>query len=128
MATQKKAGGSRAASGGSRSSGTGGRRTAPSSKSRSGSRRQEPAPRPYRRELGAVVCLLLAIFASFGYFNMQAIFIDLFCNLLKGLLGYGCELGRGESISKFGNLERAGPLANLSMCQVRGPLLAPGST
>ena len=89
MATQKKAGGSRAASGGSRSSGTGGRRTAPSSKSRSGSRRQEPAPRPYRRELGAVACLLLAIFASFGYFNMQAIFIDLFCNLLKGLLGYG---------------------------------------
>ena len=82
MATQKKAGGSRAASGGSRSSGTGGRRTAPSSKSRSGSRRQEPAPRPYRRELGAVACLLLAIFASFGYFNMQAIFIDLFCNLL----------------------------------------------
>ena len=89
MATQKKAGGSRAASGGSRSSGPGGRRTAPSSKSRSSSRRQEPAPRPYRRELGAVACLLLAIFASFGYFNMQAIFIDLFCNLLKGLLGYG---------------------------------------
>ncbi|MEA4932778.1 MAG: DNA translocase FtsK, partial [Lawsonibacter sp.] len=48
-----------------------------------------PAPRPFRREAGAVVCLLLAIFASFGYFHMEAIFIDFFCALLKGLLGYG---------------------------------------
>lgn len=38
-----------------------------------------------------------------------------------------CKLGRRESISKFGNLERAGPLANRSMCQVQGLLLAPGS-
>ncbi len=36
-----------------------------------------------------MVCLLLAIFASFGYFNMEAIFINFFCSLLKGLLGYG---------------------------------------
>ena len=39
--------------------------------------------------MGAVICLLLAFFAAFGYFNIQAIFIDLFCSLLKGLFGYG---------------------------------------
>ncbi len=83
MATQKKAGGSRA-------SGGGGRRTAAVSKGKGGSRsRQEPVRQPYRREIGAVVCFLLAIFAFLGYFNMKAIFIDLFCGLLKGLLGYG---------------------------------------
>lgn len=42
-----------------------------------------------RRGVGAVICLLLGIFAAFGYFNMNAIFIDFFCNLLKGLVGYG---------------------------------------
>ena len=91
MATQKKTGGSRSASSGGRSSNSGGRRAAPSSKGKSASKgRQAPPPRqPYRREIGAVVCLLLAIFSSFGYFNMEAIFIDLFCGLIKGLLGYG---------------------------------------
>ena len=101
MATQKKTGGNRTASaGGSRSSSgtgsrasanSGGRRTASASRGKAASRsRQAPPPRqPYRREIGGVVCFLLAIFASFGYFNMEAIFIDLFCSLIKGLLGYG---------------------------------------
>lgn len=83
MATQKKTGGSRAASGRS-SSNSGGRRTAGKSASKT-----RPAPRPYRREAGAVICLLLAVFAGLGYFNMEAIFIDLFRGLIKGLLGYG---------------------------------------
>ena len=74
MATQKKTGGSRVASGGSRS----------------GSRsRQAPEKKPIRRELGSVACLLLAVFSALGYFNTQAIFISWFCGLLKGLLGYG---------------------------------------
>ncbi|MCI9156860.1 MAG: DNA translocase FtsK, partial [Lawsonibacter sp.] len=79
MATQKKTGGSRTAS-------SGGRRTAPKGKS-GGSRGKQGTP--YRREIGAAVCFLLAIFSAFGYFNMKAIFIDLFCSLLKGMLGYG---------------------------------------
>ena len=60
--------------------------------SKTGSRsRQAPEqkPKPVRREIGAVVCLLLAVFSALGYFNMQAIFISWFCGLLKGLLGYG---------------------------------------
>ena len=35
------------------------------------------------------VCLALALFAALGYFHIQAIFIDFFSGLLKGLLGYG---------------------------------------
>ena len=45
--------------------------------------------RPYRREVGAVVCLLLAFFSAFGYFNVHALFIDFFVGLLKGLFGFG---------------------------------------
>ena len=36
-----------------------------------------------------MVCLLLAIFSAFGYFHIEAIFIDFFCGLVKGLIGYG---------------------------------------
>lgn len=88
MATQKKNEGSRGASNrGSRSSrsASGG-----GSRSRGGARsRPEPARRPIRREAGAVACLLLAVFSALGYFHMEAIFISWFCDLLKGLLGYG---------------------------------------
>ena len=102
--TKKRSGGSRAASGGSRaasgSRSSGGKRTSSgkrasgsgsraSSRSGSAKRQTAPAPKPFRREVGALVCLLLAIFAAFGYFHMKALFIDLFCALLKGLLGYG---------------------------------------
>ena len=45
--------------------------------------------RPIRREVGGVVCLLLAIFAGLGYFNIKAVFITWFCSLIKGLFGYG---------------------------------------
>lgn len=36
-----------------------------------------------------MVCLLLAFFAAFGYFHIEALFINFFCSLLKGLFGYG---------------------------------------
>ncbi len=76
-----------------------GRRTASSSpkakqttQSRSTSRRRSAPPpkKPLRREIGAVVFLLLALFAAIGYFKTDdGAFIALFCNLLKGLCGYG---------------------------------------
>ena len=81
--TQSKSSGSRSSSGGRRpSSASGGKRTARG-------KNTAPAPRPFRREAGAAVCLLLAVFSAFGYFHMEAIFIDFFCGLIKGLLGYG---------------------------------------
>jgi len=61
------------------------------SKGRSCSRKPAaPGKKPIRREVGAVVCLLLALFGGIGYFKTdEGAFIALFCNLLKGLWGYG---------------------------------------
>lgn len=82
--TQKKSAGKRAA----------GKRAAPQAKRRSKASGREikaapSMPRPVRREVGAVVCLLLAFFSAFGYFHVDAVFITFFCGLLRGLLGYG---------------------------------------
>ncbi len=68
---------------------TGRGRTASSGKAKGGSSRSGRAPRPFRREVGAGICLVLAIFALFGCFQMEALFIDFFCGLIKGLIGYG---------------------------------------
>lgn len=51
-----------------------------------------PAAPSFHREIGGIVCLVLAFFGSFGYFGVQAAFIDLFCHLLRGLCGYGYYL------------------------------------
>lgn len=85
--TQKKTGGSRTQSSGKRSASSASKSNR--SKQNSKSRPAAPASRPFRREVGAGICLLLAIFASFGYFKMEALFIDFFCGILKGLIGYG---------------------------------------
>ncbi|HIT29232.1 MAG TPA: DNA translocase FtsK, partial [Candidatus Scatomorpha stercoravium] len=50
---------------------------------------KKPAPRPIRREVGAVVCGFLGIFSLIGWFGVEALFIDVFCGFLKGLLGWG---------------------------------------
>ena len=86
---------SRSNSGGSQS---GGRRTASKSGSASGaksrsSRKSAPQKKPYRREVGGVVCLLMALFGAIGYFKTEdGAVIALFCDLLKGLCGYGFYL------------------------------------
>ena len=51
-----------------------------------------PAKRPIRREVGGVICLLLAFFGAIGYFDVEALFIDLFRDLFQGLFGYGYYL------------------------------------
>ena len=80
---------------------SGGKRTQsgkkrPQSKSTSAARGRgkKPAPKTpsYHREIGGLVCLVLAFFGSFGYFGVRAAFIDLFCDLLRGLCGYGYYL------------------------------------
>ncbi len=50
---------------------------------------EQKQQRPYRREVGALVCLLLAIFTFFGYFKGEALFITFVRNLMMGLMGYG---------------------------------------
>lgn len=54
--------------------------------------RKKPArteKRPIRREVGGAVCLLLSLCAAVSYFGADAVFIDWFALLLKGLFGYG---------------------------------------
>jgi len=54
--------------------------------------RKKPArteKRPIRREVGGAVCLLLSLCVAVSYFGADAIFIDWFSTLLKGLFGYG---------------------------------------
>ena len=60
-------------------SGTSGSRTAA----------RKPQPRPIRREVGGVVCLILALSVFVSYFGISAIFIDALAMLAKGLIGYG---------------------------------------
>ena len=60
-------------------SGTSGSRTAA----------RKPQPRPIRREVGGVVCLILALCVFVSYFGISAIFIDALAMLAKGLIGYG---------------------------------------
>ncbi|MEG1683304.1 MAG: DNA translocase FtsK [Oscillospiraceae bacterium] len=48
--------------------------------------------RPIRREIGGLVCLLLALCVTVSYFQIPAIFIDWIALLLKGLFGGGYYL------------------------------------
>lgn len=80
MATAQKKTGGRQAPASNRTS---------SAKGKSAKAGAKSAPRPVRRGVGAVVCLVLAFFAAFGYFNVDALVINLYCRALKGILGYG---------------------------------------
>ena len=62
-----------------RTTGAAASRSSAGSKSAAGSRTKTPSPKPIRREIGAVVCFLLALFTLLGLFNVEAIVIDLLC-------------------------------------------------
>lgn len=47
---------------------------------------------PRRREIGAIVCLFLTVFAFLGYFDSDGWFIHFFRSLLGGLVGRGFYL------------------------------------
>ena len=92
-ATQKKPAGKRTStaskSGRSRSSQSTRTSSASATRTRKPAAKPQEGKRPIRREVGAAVCLVLALFSAFGYFRIEALFIDAFCALLKGLVGYG---------------------------------------
>jgi len=50
------------------------------------------AKQPRRREIGAVVCLFLAVFSFLGYFSSDGWFIHFFRSFLAGLVGRGFYL------------------------------------
>ena len=76
-------------SGGTKKSTGAKKSTASRTSSRSRTPAKKSAPRPVRREIGAVVCAFLGIFSLIGYFDVDALFINVFCGFLKGLLGWG---------------------------------------
>lgn len=80
-ATQKKTGAAR------KSSAAKGKTHSSGSKKKTAPRKQKQTP--IHREVGAVVCLLLAIFSALGYFNIQAVFVTFLNQLERGILGYG---------------------------------------
>ena len=73
MATQKKA--------------SSGKRT--TSKKTTGKRAAAPKKRPIRREVGGVVCLVLALCIAFSYFQQGGWLLDQPAALCRGLVGYG---------------------------------------
>lgn len=55
-------------------------------------RDESKAPRPIRREIGAVVCALLAFFTLLSCFKVEALFLDVLSGVLRGLFGWGLYL------------------------------------
>ena len=94
-AQKKTTGGKRTASSGSgaKKSGSGSRsKITQGSRSGGNGRKKAPQPKPVRRGVGALVCLLLAVFAVLGCVQNKGFFNDWFCGLAKGLMGYGFYL------------------------------------
>lgn len=57
--------------------------------SKKSSKAAPPQKKPIRRELWGLVLLILMLCVAVSYFGIEAIFIDWFAKLLKGLIGYG---------------------------------------
>ncbi len=58
-----------------------------SAKRASGRGGARQAQRPLHREIGAIVCLFLAVFVVLGCFGVTAFFIDVLAGLIRGLVG-----------------------------------------
>ncbi len=88
MATTQKRGGSRAAKPASKSgSRAASGRSAKPSAGKTG-KKAAPAAKPIRREVGALVCFVLALWLGFGYFDHSPAVV-IVCGLVKGVVGYG---------------------------------------
>ena len=96
--------------------------------SRSGSRGakgKRPQKRPFRREAGGAVLLVLALCVLVSYCGVQAILIDLMAELLKGLFGYGYWLAAPSMLLAGAILlrHRGRPVALRVACALLLPVL-----
>ncbi len=66
-----------------------GRRQAKKTPTAGGRRAAAPKKRPIRREVGGVVCLVLALCIAFSYFQQGGWLLDRPAALCRGLVGYG---------------------------------------
>ncbi len=74
---------------------TGGTTTGrPSGKAAQTAKKPQPIPgvRPVHREVGAVICLVLAILTVFGLFGIDAWLVRWVCRFARGMIGYGFYL------------------------------------
>ena len=90
MATTNGSRKSSSSSGSAKKSGSTAKKSTGSAKT--ASRSSKNAPRPIRREVGAAVCLFLAILSFIGYFDVDGWFVDFFCGIIQGVLGWGYYL------------------------------------
>ena len=65
------------------------RRSAPKSGARGKSAAAKKQRKPIRREVGAFVCLFLAVVTVLGCFQIEAAFLNLIASLFQGLFGAG---------------------------------------
>ncbi len=61
----------------------------PANKNTAKKQPQKQAQQSIAREIAAFICLFFAIFTLLGAFGVKALFIDLLCTFLRGLLGAG---------------------------------------
>ncbi|MBQ3497224.1 MAG: DNA translocase FtsK, partial [Oscillospiraceae bacterium] len=76
-------------------------------KAASGAKRAAPpqkGKRPFRRELGGVICAVLSVCVFAAYFKVEAILIDFFRLLLSGLFGYGYYIAAPALLAASGIL------------------------
>jgi len=74
--------------------------------------KKPPQKQPVRREVTGGVLLVLALCVFVGYFGVNALFLDFFAKLLKGLFGYGYWLA-GPALVLAGGIKRIGKLCEL---------------
>lgn len=67
-------------------------RTSSAASARSGRRTKKKKARPFRREIGGLVCLLLALLTFAGNCGINALMIDPLAKLERGLTGWGHNL------------------------------------
>ena len=91
----------------------------------SASRKKPPAKRPIRREVGGVVCLLLALCVAVGYFQTEGWLIALLPTACKGLVGWGYYLmAPALAVAAYILLlHRGRPVALRTICTLLVPVM-----
>ena len=96
--------------------------------SRSGGGKAAQKKKPIRREVGGVICLLLALCTAVSYFQSQGWLIRLLPTLLMGLTGYGYYVWAAALlVAGFHLLRHKGrPIALRTVCTLLLPVMAGG--
>ena len=101
------------------------KRSSTARKSGGKSTKKVPQKQPIRREVTGGALLVLALFVLVSYFGVNALFLDFFAKLLKGLFGYGYWLA-GPSLVLAGLIlvfHRGRPVQLRTTCALLLPLL-----